>query len=306
MTDFKELSVAIPAFNEEEGILLVIQNLTKNLPGAEIIVVNDGSDDLTEQNAIREGKKHKNVKIYSHIFNRGYGAALKTGMKNSTRKYIAWFDSDNEHKVSDLINIYDIIRSKKVACVISQRTNRSGTVIRGVGKWLIRMLARSLHINAGKDLNCGLRIFRRDIILNYVDVLPERYSASLTSTFLMVESGYPIEYYPITLLPRIGASKVKLKDGFFAINKVLHLIMLLAPMRIFYQSGFVSLLIGFIYSFHQAFSQHEGFPVAGLVLIFSGFLLCAMGLLADQISSIRMSQFVKPDSLTVKKHSDPE
>jgi glycosyltransferase involved in cell wall biosynthesis len=302
MFDFKDLSIVIPAYNEEEGISIVVKNLAENLPDAEVIVVNDGSKDNTEINAVESAKKYANVKVYSHVFNRGYGAALKTGMSKSTKKYVAWFDSDNEHKVEDLIGMYKKIKEKNLASVISRRTNKSANIVRGVGKWLIRMLGRALHFNAGSDLNSGLRIFRRDIIINYLDLLPERYSASLTTTFLMIERGYPVEFYPITLSPRIGTSKVKLKDGLFAINKVLHLIMLFAPMRIFFQLGLITGAIGIGYSFYRAFTEGMGFPVAGTALLLIGLFFCILGLIADQISSIRLSNYKRSDSLIEKKY----
>lgn len=302
MITYNDLTIVIPAYNEEDGVKLVIKNLAEKLPGSEIIIINDGSTDKTEVNAIEVASKYDNVNVYSHVFNRGYGASLKSGMKKATRKFVAWFDSDNEHKVEDLIGMYSHIIEKNSACVIAQRINKSATITRGVGKWLIRMLARALHFNAGNDLNCGLRLFRKDIILNYLDLLPERYSASLTTTFLMVERGYPVEFYPITLSERIGTSKVKLKDGFFALKKVLYLIMLLAPMRIFFQAGSIILSMGLVYSFYRAFSEGIGFPVAGTILISSGFLLCILGLIAEQISSIRLSKYERTDILTEKKY----
>lgn len=303
MKNFENCSIIIPAFNEENGIGVVIDNLATSFTKSEIIVVNDGSNDKTEFNAIEVAKKYDNVTIVSHIFNRGYGASLKTGMRHSHGEYIAWFDADNEHKVSDLKGMFDTIQARRLACVIGQRRGKSTSIIRGVGKWLIRSVARVLHFEAGHDLNCGLRVFRRDIITNYLDLLPDRYSASLTTTFLIVERGYPFEFYPIDISERIGSSKVKLKDGFFAINKVLHLIMLFAPMRIFFQSGVIIFLIGLIYSIYKAYAIGEGFPVAGVIFIFGGFLLSALGLIADQLSSIRIEKFNKNISLSEIKHS---
>lgn len=299
---YEDLSIVIPAYNEENGIALVIKNLSENLPEAEIIVINDGSSDNTEENAINAAKAYKNVHIYTHTFNRGYGAALKSGMEKSSRKFIAWFDSDNEHKVEDLVGMYHKIKDNNLACVISRRTNKSASIVKGVGKWLIRMLGRVLHFNAGSDLNSGLRVFRREVILSYLDLLPERFSASLTTTFIMIERGYPVEFYPITLSERIGKSKVKLKDGFFALNKVLHLIMLLAPMRIFFQTGAIVFVFGLIYSFYRALTVGSGFPVAGMVLIFSGFMLAMLGLIADQISHLRLANFKKSNALIEKKY----
>ena len=283
--NYNDLSIVIPAYCEEGGISGVLDELRKNLPGAEIIVVDDGSDDKTAETAL----KFKDVIVYQHRFNRGYGASLVTGMKVASRPYIAWMDADAEHRAENLIGMFKIISSGKLAAVIGQRTNRSATKLRGVGKFGIRMIARMMGVNAGPDLNCGLRIFQRDVILPYLSILPNRYSASLTTTFLMVEREYPVEFFPITTSTRIGKSKVKIRDGFLAIAKIMHLITLLAPMRIFFRLGCIFCVVGFIYGLIRTFNDKMGFPIAGLLAIMVGLILIVQGLIADQISKLRLN-----------------
>lgn len=286
---FSDLSIVIPAYNEELGISCVLQSLLDHLPGAEIIVVDDASQDSTQQRVLEFVKKSDDVNLYQHLFNRGYGASLKTGVNRATRAYIAWFDADDEHRAEDLIAMYEIIRNKPLAAVIAKRKQNASNTMRRIGKLSIWLFGRTLGIKAGPDLNCGLRIFHRPLIKNYLSLLPNRYSASLTTTILLFERGYPIEYYPISVNKRKGKSKLKLKDGFFAIGKLLSLVILFAPMRIFFGAGLLLILIGSIYSFIIASLMKLGIPTAGGVLVLSGGLLCILGLLADQTSKARLS-----------------
>jgi glycosyltransferase involved in cell wall biosynthesis len=283
---FGSLSVIIPAFNESDGIVATVATLRKTVPGAEIIVVDDGSTDGTLQAALG----FDDIVVLHHIFNRGYGASLKSGMEIASRDFIAWFDADNEHRAEDLVAMFHRISQTPLAAVIGQRRGASTTGMRSIGKFAIRALARLFNIDGGHDLNCGLRIFRRDLILGFIDLLPDRYSASLTTTLLFIDRGYPIEFHPISTAKRIGASKVVLRDGFAAMTKVLELVMLTAPMRIFFRLGTILFVVGLVYSLVRSFTEREGFPTAGTLTIILGGLLCLLGLIADQISQLRLSQ----------------
>jgi glycosyltransferase involved in cell wall biosynthesis len=282
----RDLSIVIPAYNEEGGIGRVLEQLVEAFPQAQLIVVDDCSEDRTRD----EAAKCATAEIYSHPFNRGYGASLRTGMLAANREYVAWFDADNEHRTTDLRDMFEKIRRERLAAVIGQRVTRSVTLTRGIGKFVIRSIGRTLDINVGADLNCGLRIFRRDIISRYIAILPERYSASLTTTMLMVERQYPIAFFPVQVAPRIGTSKVKLMDGFVALTKLIRLIMLFAPMRIFFRLGLLLVTIGMVYGIYVSLDARLGFPVAGMLVATVGSLLCMLGLIADQISQFWLMQ----------------
>ena len=223
-----KLAIVIPAYNEDQGITPTLISLKKSLPDVKIIVVDDASTDNTAAVAL----KIDSVRVIRHDYNYGYGGALKTGMIYSDTEYVAWFDADGEHRIEDLIQMVDIMYEEKCVAVIGQRTTGSTTRIRAVGKWVIRMLARSLDVRAGSDLNCGLRVYKRDIICRYLSVLPDGFSASLTSLMIMLEQGYPISFHPVKTKPRIGDSKVRLMDGFSTMALVLRIVMLFAPLRI--------------------------------------------------------------------------
>lgn len=286
-----DLSIVIPAYNEEEGIGSVLTQLVEVFPHAQLIVVDDCSEDRTKE----EASKCAAAEIHVHPFNRGYGASLRTGMLAANREYVAWFDADNEHRTADLRDMFDKIRTQRLAAVIGQRKTPSGTLMRALGKFVIRSIGRTLDLNVGADLNCGLRIFRRNIIVRYLSILPERYSASMTTTMLMVERQYPFAFFPVHTEPRIGTSKVRPRDGLIAIVKMIRLIMLFAPMRIFLRIGLPLISIGMIYGIYISLDQRLGFPVAGMLVATLGALLCMLGLIADQISQFWLMQLWSSD-----------
>jgi hypothetical protein len=281
-----DLSVVIPAFNEAQAIATTLATLRAALPQAEVIVVDDGSSDATAEVA----RGVQGVRVIAHGFNRGYGAAIKTGMLASTRAHIAWFDADNEHRVEDLVEMKRLLDREDLAAVLGRRRQAGVTAFRAVGKTVIRAVARSLGLNVGRDLNCGLRVFRRMAIMPYLSVLPDSYSASTTSTMILAERQYPVQFYDIDTNPRIGQSKVQIRHGFGTIAIILRTITLFAPLRIFFGIGLPVILLGAAYSLAIALLRNEGLPAAGVLAMLTGLLLCCFGLLADQISQMRLLQ----------------
>ena len=288
-----KLTVVIPAYNEDQGIKSTLINLRTGLPDVKIIVVDDASTDKTAAVALEVDS----VRVIQHGYNYGYGGALKTGMIYADTEFVAWFDADGEHRIEDLIEMVDIIYNDGSAAVIGQRTTGSTTRIRAVGKWMIRLLARSLDVRAGSDLNCGLRVYKRDVICRYLTVLPDGYSASLTSLMIMLEQGYPTSFHPVKTKPRIGNSKVRLMDGFSTMALVLRIVMLFAPLRIFFRAGIVLLVASSVYSVSTAYTSGLGVPVGGALGILAGGMLLIVGLIADQISQLRLLQLVSNQAL---------
>jgi glycosyltransferase involved in cell wall biosynthesis len=279
------LSVVVPAFNEEEGVIKSVQSLRAGLPGAEVLVVDDGSTDRTAERA----GSVVGVTVIRHAFNRGYGAALKTGVRAASREYVAWFDADDQHRVDDLAEMVRMLDRNGLAAVIGQRRKPPSTVLRATGKLLIRAVSGSLRMHAGPDLNCGLRVFRADVLARYLPLLPDGFSASLTTTMVLVARGYPTAFHPIETAPRVGTSKVVIADGFRAVILVLRTVMLFAPLRIFLTTGLVLLIAGGAYGFGSAIYTGRGVPVSALFAGTAGLLLMMLGLIADQISQLRLA-----------------
>jgi glycosyltransferase involved in cell wall biosynthesis len=276
--------VIVPAFNEAAAIADTVQRLRVRLPAAEILVVDDGSSDATGATV----PALDGVRLLVHAYNAGYGASIKTGAQAATRPYIAWFDADGEHDADDLAAMADRIEGERLVAVLGRRQLNSSPFVRLVGKLLIVLLARTFKVRQGVDLNCGLRVIRREVLVQILPILPDGFSASLTSTLALAERGYPVAFHNITLRSRVGQSKVRLRDGFRTMAIVIRLIMLFAPLRIFARSGVLLTLVGLVYGIAISVMDRRGFPVAAVVAVVVGFMLCMLGLIADQISQLRM------------------
>lgn len=291
---FETISVIIPAFNEP-GIAGTVSALAGEIPGAEIIVVDDGSDEPVDPGL----SQLPHVRVMRHPHNRGYGATLKTGMRASTRPIVCWYDGDGQHMPSDLRTVVGAIgkagSEEADACIGVRQKGSSQTMNRMPGKFLLHWIAQILTGTAIPDLNSGLRAFRREVIERYYHLLPDGFSASTTSTLLMVKRGYRLVYIPITTMPRTGKSTVRfLQDGFGTFRLILNIVMLFDAFKVFGLLSLLQLAVGFLYGIWTALFVGRGFPVLAAVILLSGVITFFVALLADQISAMRQERFEQP------------
>src|SRR5205809_2998509 len=128
----KEVSIIIPALNEEQSIEQVVRGLVTSFPSSEIIVVNDGSTDKTEMLAYQAG-----ALVISHDSPRGYGAALRTGILASTRDFVLFCDADGQHRIEDVARV--IAECSNCSMVVGARTTDSHAQMnRRPGKFIMK------------------------------------------------------------------------------------------------------------------------------------------------------------------------
>lgn len=285
------LSVIIPAYNEERAIGAVLDGLcsTPELEGAEILVVDDGSTDATSAVVSRFHRAH----LVQHSTNRGYGAAISTGVNISSGDYIVWFDADGQHRVEDLVTVAQTLVEENLDYCIGSRDNNSYQASdRKLGKFILAVAVQLAAGSVIKDFNSGLRGFKREVIQKYLHLLPKGFGASTTTSLIMIERGYIGREVPIVVRNRIGKSSVnQIRDGFRTLMLVLRIFLLFKPMQFFGGIGLFFILIGAIYGFTKAFMNRQGFPVLAALVIIFGIQSVFFGLLADQISSLRREKF---------------
>lgn len=286
----KELSIVIPVYNEEEGIALILNRLCteESLRNAEIIVVDDGSTDHTSDKVALFPR----VRLVRHPVNRGYGAAITTGIKISEGKFVVWFDGDGQHRVEDLIKVAQTLIQKNLDYCIGVRDSHSyQDSNRRLGKFILSQAVRLVTRKPIKDFNSGLRGFKKEVIKRYLHLFPKRFGASTLTSLLMIERGYIGEQIPITVCKRIGKSSVKqISDGFGTLLLLLRFFLLFKPIHFFGGIGIILILSGAIYGIFKAFSIHKGFPVFAALLILLGVQSFFFGLICDQISSLRQER----------------
>lgn len=280
-----DVSIIVPAYNEGEAIGETLADLYSAIGSStrryEVIVVDDGSTDNTGAAAERAG-----ARVVRHRKNKGYGSALKTGVLASQAGIVVFYDADNQFDANDIERIVDEIRDADA--VLGARTSKSyAPFSRKGGKKLLSWLANYLARQRIPDLNCGLRAIHRDVLLGYLHLLPNGFSASTTTTLVLLREGYDVKFVPITVKKRIGKSTVRpLQDGMDTALLVVRLTTLLDPFRVFGPMSIFLFVFGCVWGFRYLI-HGKGLSMASLFLLVSSVIIFFFGLVADQVASLR-------------------
>lgn len=286
MTD--TLSIILPAYNEEASIANVLDGLREWRARAEIIIVDDASTDRTADIAEQAG-----VRVLRHRINRGYGAALKTGIRAATGDVIVMMDADSEHNAGQIQSLIDALGDNDM--VIGARDKGShAPLLRRPGKWLLFQVANYLAQTQIPDLNSGLRVFRKEVVKRFLHILPNGFSFSTTITLALYKAGYSIVYVPIITTPRIGSPSTvnPIRDGLNTLMLIIRIIALFDPLRVFIPTSAVLFFTGIIYWIADNLTRnHLNIPTGALMLILASIMIFMFGILADQVSAIRREKY---------------
>lgn len=279
------ISIIVPAYNEADAIGNVLDDLDNFLKKEnldyEIIVVDDGSTDKTA-----EIVNKKNVRLIQHPYNKGYGASLKTGARNAIGEILLFIDADGQHSAEDVLKLLE--HSEEYEMVVGARTKKSKIpLIRKIGKVVLTKTANYLSDTKIPDLNSGFRAVKKDLVNEFMRILPNNFSFTTTLTLATIKSGYNIRYVPIESEERIGTSKISpLKDGFNFILLILRTIVLFDPLKVFLPVSSVLFALGFLYGLYYTI-YYFNIPDGAVLLIVSSIVIFFFGILADQISFLR-------------------
>ena len=281
MTNKPDVTIVIPAHNEEEGIADVINGVKGLNTGYEILVVDDGSTDNTYKLASDAG-----VKVIRHPYNKGYGAALKTGIRTAEADIVLFMDADMQHKPSDIKKLIQYIEGYDM--VVGARTKKSKiSLLRRPGKKILSITANYLAGMKIPDLNSGFRALKKSVVLEFLHILPNSFSFSTTITLALINSGYSVKYVPIEAPERVGTSKIKpFRDGFNFIMLIIRTVVLFNPLKVFLPVAIVLFILGFLDLLYELI-YHFNVSSASILLIVSAIFIFFFGILADQIASIR-------------------
>lgn len=234
-------SLIVPCYNEHLSIKTMLEEFDKifsDKQNFEIIIINDGSTD----NSMEIIKKNdslsifKKIKIVNHKKNLGYGAALKTGIRNAKFENIAITDADCSYPNEMIPQLLNILEKEHAQMVVGSRTgkNVSYSKIRSIPKWFLKKwISWIANINI-PDINSGLRVFKKDVAKKLFFILPNSFSFTITITLAMITSGKHVVFEPIDYKDRKGTSKIRpIRDTFLFLKLIFRTGILFAPLRIF-------------------------------------------------------------------------
>jgi glycosyltransferase involved in cell wall biosynthesis len=276
------LSIVIPVYNEEAVIGEVLKELIPVAQGKEweIIVVDDGSPD-NSSSVISQF----NVKLLRNPVNKGYGASLKYGIKEAKAETVLIMDGDGQHDPSEIDHLLKYVDNYDL--VIGSRDQiLHSSLWRMPGKWLLGFMANYLTRQKIPDINSGFRIYKREIILKYLSICPDRFSFSMTSLLAFISDNYNVKFVNIKIRKRIGKSSVTVRTGFESLLSVLRIITLFNPLRIFIPVSFVFSSIGILFFLYTYIVLNRG-SVSALIIFLIGILIFFFGLVSDQIAKLR-------------------
>ncbi|MFQ5760665.1 MAG: glycosyltransferase family 2 protein [Acidiferrobacterales bacterium] len=231
-------SLVVPCYNEEDAIEETVRDLTAafaNGGGFEIIVVNDGSTDGSRRILERLGEKYPDVRVLAHERNRGYGAALKTGIRQARAELIAITDADGTYpsdRIPELVATcenYDMVVGARVADDVQYSRVRALPKF-FLKKWMSWVAGQNIP-----DINSGMRVFRKSVVESFIGILPDSFSFTVTITLAMLTNYRPTLFVPISYSERVGNSKIKpVSDTLRFIMLILRTGVYFAPLRAFF------------------------------------------------------------------------
>ena len=203
MADPSQTSVVIPAYNEQETIGDVVRRVRAQAGWAEVLVVDDGSSDLTAGRAEEAG-----ARVVRHPYNKGNGAAVKSGIRAAAGEWVLISDGDGQHQPDDIVRMagrlgdYDLV-------VGARAPGHQAGHGRRLGNAVLNWLASYLTERPVPDLTSGLRAARRAHLLEFIHLLPNGFSTPTTTTLAFIKAGYNVLFVPVQVRPRVGASKIR-------------------------------------------------------------------------------------------------
>jgi glycosyltransferase involved in cell wall biosynthesis len=294
--DIPEISVIIPLFNEVDALPSVINRLRPVLEGMkrlyEIIVVDDGSDDGTKDVLHSAG-----VRVITHPYNMGNGAAVKTGIRQARGRFLILMDGDGQHAPEDIPNLIEKLTTFDM--VVGARMPASkASLHRNLANGIYNLFASYMCGRRIDDLTSGFRAIKRDLARRFLYLLPNGFSYPATITLAVVRSGHSLAYIPIMSGRRSGKSKIRLlHDGTRFLLIILRIATLFSPMKIFLPVSALMFSLGFGYGIFRIVSMDGRYGPTSAMLMTMAVVVFMVGLVSEQVAQLRFerSEEMQPD-----------
>ena len=274
-------SVIMPAKNEADALRELLPRVQTALPGAEVIVVDDGSSDGTGDVARAAG-----AKVISHPYSIGNGAAVKAGARAASGDTLVFLDADGQHDPADIPRLLAMLDQGYDMAVGARDGGSQASLARALANGLYNRAASWMTGHQVEDLTSGFRAVRAEPFRKFLTLLPNGFSYPTTITMAFFRSGYPVAYVPIHAARRVGNSHIRpMTDGLRFLLIMFKVATLYSPLRIFAPVGAGFLLLGVAY-YGYTFATMTRFTNMSALLISAGILVFMLGLVSEQITAL--------------------
>jgi glycosyltransferase involved in cell wall biosynthesis len=284
----KTLAVIIPCYNEEQSLPAVLHELIPYCKQRQwpIICINDGSKDKTLEILNNYSEE---ITVLNHKVNKGYGGAIKTGISFSKTDYCVTIDADGQHYFEDIDKVFARCLESDADMVIGSRLgNKDATWLRGLGKSIIRTIAKILMPIEIYDINSGMKLYRTDLAKKYITLYPNTMAFSDIIALVFINQRHLVLETPIRIKDRIaGVSTIGVSTAFTTIHEIISIVTMFNPMRIFLPISFISIILGLIWG-SWILIQGRGLSVGSSFFILSGIIVFLLGLISEQLSLFRI------------------
>ena len=292
MNETNQLTVIVPAYNEAKNLTLFLPPLISfcRENNWRIILVNDGSTDSTVQ-FLKEYMNEPALTVLHHKLNKGYGAAIKTGILACETEYLITFDADGQHYLEDIGKLLAFLKKHDADMVVGSRKGlKSTSYYRGIGKRIIRLLARIMMTVPVHDINSGMKVYRTDLAKNYLYLTPDTMSFSDVITLIFINQRHMVLEEPIRIKERTnGESTIGIQTAFQTVMEILNIVILFNPMKIFLPLSILCLFVSLVWGIPLVW-EGRGVSIGSLLGIVSTLIFFLLGLITEQLSQIRRNQ----------------
>ncbi len=281
----KAVTVLMPAYNEEAGLAGTVEEIKEVLTAAgvehEVLVVNDASTDGTREVL----KRLPDITVLHHEINLGYGGALKTGIRHASHDLMVTTDADATFPASEILKLLKLAGECDMAVGCRTASDAQVPGVRKPAKWVLTKLANYLSGTRIPDINSGLRLFRRNDVLRFFNILPNGFSFSTTITLAMLSRGMNVKYVPVTCKLATGRSKWRpIRDTTRMLALIWRTILLFNPLKVFIPLALALLVLAGLVFFVSWKALGEPLDTTTAIILLCAVQLVVAGMIADLIN----------------------
>ena len=279
------LSIIIPAKNEAAIIGDVVASVREHYAKAEILVVNDGSDDDTARCAEESG-----ATVISHPVSLGNGAAIKSGARRAQGDILVMMDGDGQHKAENIGNLLAKLDDGYDMAIGARDSGSHAGVGRLAANGIYNVFASMISGHRIPDLTSGFRAVRADLFKKFVYLLPNGFSYPTTITMAFLRSGFPVTFVPIKAAERTGKSHIRpIRDGVRFLVIIFKIATLYAPLKVFLPISGLFFVSGLSYYGYTYFTMGR-FTNMSMLIFSASVIIFLIGLISEQITALTFSR----------------